>query len=83
MKKMISWNVNGLRACVGKGFLDVFHELDADIFCMIEDGKGESLENRFRKPPTKLKTRRFSNPLKCLSGCMGFPTIRNLIPRFL
>ena len=26
MKKMISWNVNGLRACVGKGFLDVFHE---------------------------------------------------------
>mgnify|MGYP000013666134 CR=1 FL=1 len=31
MKKMISWNVNGLRACVGKGFLDVFHELDADI----------------------------------------------------
>ena len=29
-------------------------EGDADIFCMIEDGKGESLENRFRKPPTKL-----------------------------
>ena len=29
MKKMISWNVNGLRACVGKGFLDVFQELDA------------------------------------------------------
>ena len=36
MKKMISWNVNGLRACVGKGFLDVFHELDADIFCIQE-----------------------------------------------
>ena len=33
---MISWNVNGLRACVGKGFLDVFHELDADIFCIQE-----------------------------------------------
>ena len=36
MKKMISWNVNGLRACVGKGFLDVFKELDADIFCIQE-----------------------------------------------
>lgn len=36
MKKMISWNVNGLRACVQKGFLDVFKEADADIFCIQE-----------------------------------------------
>lgn len=36
MKKLISWNVNGLRACVGKGFLDRFKELDADIFCIQE-----------------------------------------------
>lgn len=36
MKKMISWNVNGLRACVQKGFLDVFQETDADIFCIQE-----------------------------------------------
>ncbi len=34
--KLISWNVNGLRACVQKGFLDVFHELDADCFCLQE-----------------------------------------------
>lgn len=34
--KMISWNVNGLRACVEKGFLDFFHEIDADIFCVQE-----------------------------------------------
>ena len=34
--KFISWNVNGLRACVGKGFLDVFNELQADIFCLQE-----------------------------------------------
>ena len=34
--KLISWNVNGLRACVKKGFLDVFHEMDADIFCIQE-----------------------------------------------
>ncbi|SES98085.1 exodeoxyribonuclease-3 [Natronincola peptidivorans] len=34
--KLISWNVNGLRACVGKGFLDYFKEVDADIFCLQE-----------------------------------------------
>jgi exodeoxyribonuclease-3 len=36
MKKMISWNVNGLRACVEKGFLDYFNEMDADVFCIQE-----------------------------------------------
>ncbi|MGN0159503.1 MAG: exodeoxyribonuclease III [Brotaphodocola sp.] len=36
MSKMISWNVNGLRACMGKGFLDYFQEADADIFCLQE-----------------------------------------------
>lgn len=34
--KMISWNVNGLRACVQKGFLDFLREADADIFCIQE-----------------------------------------------
>lgn len=34
--KLVSWNVNGLRACVTKGFLDFFHEIDADIFCIQE-----------------------------------------------
>ena len=34
--KLISWNVNGLRACVGKNFLDFFNEIDADIFCIQE-----------------------------------------------
>lgn len=34
--KLISWNVNGLRACVQKGFLDYFRETDADIFCVQE-----------------------------------------------
>jgi len=34
--KLISWNVNGLRACVQKGFLDFFQEIDADIFCVQE-----------------------------------------------
>lgn len=34
--KLISWNVNGIRACVGKGFLEFFKEVDADIFCIQE-----------------------------------------------
>lgn len=34
--KMISWNVNGLRACINKGFEDFFNNIDADIFCLQE-----------------------------------------------
>ena len=34
--KFISWNVNGLRACVGKNFLEVFESMDADFFCLKE-----------------------------------------------
>lgn len=36
MTKLISWNVNGLRACEGKGFSDAFKQLDADYFCLQE-----------------------------------------------
>lgn len=36
MKKFVSWNVNGLRAVVSKGFYEVFASLDADIFCLQE-----------------------------------------------
>jgi exodeoxyribonuclease-3 len=34
--KLVSWNVNGLRACVKKGFMEYFHEVNADIFCVQE-----------------------------------------------
>lgn len=34
--KLVSWNVNGIRACLGKGFMDFFNEVDADIFCLQE-----------------------------------------------
>lgn len=34
--KFISWNVNGLRACMNKGFMDFFRHIDADVFCMQE-----------------------------------------------
>ena len=36
MYKFISWNVNGLRAVCGKGFADIFADLDADFFCLQE-----------------------------------------------
>lgn len=34
--KLVSWNVNGIRACMGKGFADVFAAMDADVFCLQE-----------------------------------------------
>ena len=34
--KFVSWNVNGIRACVKKGFMETFQELDADVFCIQE-----------------------------------------------
>ncbi|GIN88801.1 exodeoxyribonuclease III [Heyndrickxia sporothermodurans] len=34
--KLVSWNVNGIRACINKGFIDYFNEIDADIFCIQE-----------------------------------------------
>ena len=37
--KLVSWNVNGIRACVTKGFLEYFHEIDADIFCLQENSE--------------------------------------------
>lgn len=39
--KLISWNVNGIRACIQKGFLDIFNEFDADIFCIQESKLSE------------------------------------------
>lgn len=39
--KLISWNVNGIRACVQKGFMDSFNELDADVFCIQESKLSE------------------------------------------
>ena len=34
--KLVSWNVNGLRACVQKNFMEDFKKLDADVFCLQE-----------------------------------------------
>ena len=46
--KIVSWNVNGIRACINKGFNDFFKEADADIFCIqetkLQDEQAESIE---------------------------------------
>ena len=39
MKKLISWNVNGLRAVMGKNFMEDFRKLDADIFPYVQMGE--------------------------------------------
>ena len=43
--KLISWNVNGIRACLNKGFMDFFKEIDADIFCIQETKMQEGQAN--------------------------------------
>ena len=49
MMKLISWNVNGLRACCGKGFEDVFNSMEADFFCLQETKMQEGqLDLQFR-----------------------------------
>ena len=47
--KLISWNVNGLRACIGKGFSEYFDKEDADIFCLQETKISEG-QIEFEKP---------------------------------
>ena len=53
MKKLISWNVNGLRACVTKGFENFFKDVDADIFCLhetkLQDGHIDHLLERYNQ----------------------------------
>ena len=63
--KLISWNVNGLRACVQKGFLDFFHEADADIFCVQE---------------TKLQEGQIHLELRRVTNSIGTMQKRKVIP---
>ncbi|MEG0290226.1 MAG: exodeoxyribonuclease III [Erysipelotrichaceae bacterium] len=47
--KLVSWNVNGIRACVTKGFYDFFHQIDADVFC-IQESKMQEGQLTFLTP---------------------------------
>jgi len=55
-------------------------EGDADVFCMVEDGRNESLENRFRKPPTKLKNPRIFKPFEMFIRMYGLPNYQEFDP---
>ena len=55
-------------------------EGDADVFCMVEDGKNESLGNRFRKPPTKLKNPRIFKPFEMFIRMYGLPNYQEFDP---
>ena len=50
--KFVSWNVNGIRACAGKGFMDFFNEADADIFC-IQESKMQEGQLKLEMPGSK------------------------------
>ena len=45
--KLVSWNVNGIRACLQKGFLESFKQLNADIFCVHETKMQEGQADKF------------------------------------
>lgn len=62
--KFVSWNVNGLRACIGKGFLDYFMGTDADVFCLQE---------------TKLSDGQLSLELP-VTACIGTMPTKRAIP---
>ena len=75
--KFISWNVNGLRACVNKGFLDFFHEINADAFCIQETKLQEGqidlslpgyMKTTISSPATRQTPR---------ANWQGFPTVWN------
>ena len=88
MTKFISWNVNGLRAVMKKGFLDTFNALDADLFCLQETKLQEGqididlpgLRNSIGTTPTAKATaaRRFSpasNPCPSVTAWIRTNTI--------
>ena len=55
--KFISWNVNGIRACITKGFEERFHELDADIFCL-QETKCQQGQVKLELPGSHLHSRK-------------------------
>ena len=59
--RLISWNVNGLRAVYKKGFMEVFNEMDADIFCIQE---------------TKMQEGQLELPLKDYHSYFNYATVR-------
>ena len=77
--KIISWNVAGLRACLKKGFIDFFNNIDADIVCLQET---KALENQIEFKPTKYNF--YINPADKLgySGTVVYSKIKPLSVKY-
>ncbi len=73
--KLVSWNVNGIRACVNKGFYDFFKEMNADVFC-IQESKMQDGQLEFNMPDYEI----YSNSAvkKGYSGVITFSKIHPL-----
>ena len=52
--KLISWNVNGIRACLQKGFEDAFRTLNADFFCLQETDRKSTRLNSSHEIPSRM-----------------------------
>ena len=70
--KCISWNVNGLRACVGKNFLEDFRALGADFFCILATtGETPTLTAEEKKKIKELVINTVGGKVPILVGCGG------------
>ena len=73
VKKMISWNVNGLRACVTKGFETYFKEANADVFCLqetkLQEGQRILLKLEANGKEDTARAQEIKESMK-MTGCM-------------
>ncbi|MEG2799260.1 MAG: exodeoxyribonuclease III [Erysipelotrichaceae bacterium] len=73
--KLVSWNVNGIRACVNKGFYDFFNDINADVFC-IQESKMQEGQLEFITPDYQIYMN--SADKKGYSGTITFSKIKPL-----
>ena len=73
--KLVSWNVAGIRACIKKGFVDFFNEVDADIFCVQES---KVTEDKFDFRPKGYDMYLFPAVRKGYSGTLIYSKVKPL-----
>lgn len=73
--KLVSWNVAGIRACIKKGFVDFFNEVDADIFCVQES---KVTEDQFDFRPKGYDMYLFPAVRKGYSGTLIYSKVKPL-----
>ena len=73
--KLVSWNVAGIRACIKKGFIDFFNEVDADIFCIQES---KAMKDQFDFRPEGYDMYLFPAVRKGYSGTLIYSKVKPL-----